>query len=334
MSVNALETVCWKRAPELVFRLMDKKSLVADDQKRIEAFVSEKLPDKVRRKFRARSDSEYQEKHLLAGAEELLDEYFQKFFESHWEQINEVLDHVCRKANLDVHDTEDLKQTILHDLLNNRCLRLRRFKGDRITNSYLRRIMANLVTDYIRKEKSKRIYASKTAQTLGEKAVALELLMTKGESLNYAIEALQTAEKNRGEPVTSEKVWRRLAAEVKPKRRKTLVSIDSLHNLANQQTLNQEDQVFVEDLKDRKKQLMQILKNEISTLNEQERMAISMLYSENLSITEIAARLEVTTYSINRILKGVYEEIRQSLQKQGFNNEDVRSILEYGASVD
>lgn len=228
-----------------------------------------------------------------------------------------------RRQQMSNEDTDDFSSWVLLKLLENDYGILRQFRGESSLKTYLTVVIAMLYREY-RVISWGRWRPSASARKAGRAAVLLETMVYRdGYNRDQAILTLMAS------GITT--LGRRQLStmfESLPRRtpRRVFYPLDAI--AASSGSANAEDLVLVQESLKEQCAAAASLNLAMENLPRMERKIIRMRFLEELSVADIARRLQLPQKSLYRRLERTLASMRKYLEKSGLSVAEVRSLLD------
>jgi RNA polymerase sigma factor for flagellar operon FliA len=245
---------------------------------------------------------------------------YQRLLIDHLDLINRIARTTGRRRHLSATEQEEFESRVRYRLVENEYAILRKFQGRSSLWTYLAAVIDRMSFDYC-DEIWGRWRPTRTAERLGDTAVALERLVSHGHPLDEAMEILRSG--NGGAPSHAElhRIWEQLPA----RQSKDQVEEQAADELAAPDT-SDANVVHQQRQRDLGK-LQGALSAAFGTIAEQDRVLIALRFDQDLSITEIARIMGSSVPTLHRRLAAAVSHLRVALAGAGFKADDVADLI-------
>lgn len=249
---------------------------------------------------------------------------FEKVFLTHLATIEAIIRCICRRHRMSVEDGQDFGSEVKLRLIDNDYHILRAWEGREGASieTFLTTVIMRMRLDFVRKLTGK-YRSSEAAKALGPYAVELEILQVRdGRDFPGAFEQLKPRF-----PEVSEKEAEAIAAQLPPKTPRHKVGEEAVADLPDPGG-NAETHALERERAARKKRVLALLDEARDQLAEEDRLIVKLLVDEGWKIVKIARHLNRDAKPLYRRIQRIWDELRDTLERNGFRREDLRDAFE------
>lgn len=249
-----------------------------------------------------------------------LDDPPEKIFLDHLPLIEKAARHACARVHLQPQEVEDFVSCVRLKLIDNDYEVIKKFEGKSKIGTYLVTCVGNYFKDHLNHLWGKWRPSAK-AKELGRVAIDLERLLVRDDlTLHEACEILITNHKVE----RSRQELENLAAQLPTRTQR--------QHPEGEETLHQqeapgeqpEERLLEEEREERRQRAIEALARARETLSPEDRLILRLRNDEGLSVATIARRLGLEQKPLYRRLEKIYKTLRELLDGEGFDPEDVR----------
>jgi len=245
---------------------------------------------------------------------------YQRLLIDHLDLINRIARTTGRRRRLPASELEEFASEVRSRLTDGDYAVLRKFQGRSSLWTYLAVVIERMSLDYC-DEKWGRWRPTRTAERLGETAVALERLLDGGHPLDEAIEIIRS--RNGGAPSHAElhRIWEQLPSRP--------LKTEADERAADELPAPDTSDANV-DLHERQRDLDRLqsaLTDAFAQIAAQDRVLIALRFDQDLSIAEIARVMGSSVPTLHRRLAAAISHLRLALARAGFNAGDVADLV-------
>ena len=248
-----------------------------------------------------------------------------QLFEQSLDEINRIVAFVCRRNHLAPQDCDDFRQHVHLKLLENDCSVLAKFEGRSSFSTYLTTVIQRLYSQY-RVQMWGKWRPSAEAKRLGDKAIAIERMMTRDEhSLKETINILTTHAAPSFTRAEIEAIYLRLPSR---QPRPVLVTDSALPEVPDPG--GADDEVMRQYREHAGRAMAAVMDPVIERMDAEDRVIMIMRFCDSAKVPEIAATLHLDAKKLYKRIDGLKSDLRKALLDAGFNRNDVAELLEHG----
>jgi RNA polymerase sigma factor for flagellar operon FliA len=242
--------------------------------------------------------------------------------------IEAIIAQLARRYRLSREEKDDFTSVAHLKLIDSDYRLLRMYLKKSSISTYLTVVIRRIFQDY-----QVRLWGkwrpSVEAKQLGQVAVELERLITlDGLSENEAI-ALISVKQSRATDRLDEIKLREIVAKLPRRQRRRIVGEDVLLNMpADDRT---DASVERADAAERSWRISVALEDLLSTLSAEDRLLLSMRFTDNMSLSHIARTLNLDQKPLYRRIDRIGRHLRRELEERGFSPSDAATLLVEGA---
>jgi len=245
----------------------------------------------------------------------------EEFYLRNLELIDEISKHAAQRRHFSREEREDFVSTVRVKLLDENYRIIRQFQGKCTFRTYLTTVISHLMLDYQNHHWGK-WRPSAEALRLGHAAVRLDVLLHREElTLDVACQILRT---NEGIEL-SQKELIELAARLPPHNPpRRMQSEDEIADRTAEGEAPDERVLGLEAAK-RKQQILEILRQALALLPEQDRLIVKM--RGEFPVVQIAKILKLEQKPLYRRIEKILRTLRAELERHGICAEEIAEIL-------
>ena len=229
----------------------------------------------------------------------------------HLDVVSSAAFALCRRSGVDSDDAEDFVADVRLKLCEDDFAVIRKFGGRSSLPTYLRVVIGNLFRDY-RISKWGKWRPSAQARRLGDKAMHLERLVSRD---GYSFDAACLVLEQRDGQVSPRAELRRLLLQLparSPRRQETDAGLDTVP------ALHQADTPMLEvERDDQQSAAEQALRRVLERLPAEDRLIVSLLYFEGISVADVARGLSLEQKPLYLRIQKLLRAMARSLEAEG-----------------
>jgi RNA polymerase sigma factor (sigma-70 family) len=247
---------------------------------------------------------------------------YRELYESHLDQVEEIINFVCRRNGLQPDQAEDFRGEIHVKLISEDYAVFRKFQQKSSLRTYLSMVIQHAFQDFRNKIWGKWRPSTK-ARKLGETAIRLEMLTHRdGYTLTEAVQVLLT-----NEGVTEdETALHGLFAQLPNRERRMLLNGETLETLQEDRSL-QDTSLVKEEAENRKQSVEAVLSKALGVLEPEDHFIVTMHFFQGITVPNIARTLQVEQKPLYRRIHKILERLGEVMRQEGIMKEDVSEML-------
>lgn len=243
--------------------------------------------------------------------------------ERHYELIRRTVSGIGYRNGFDSAEADELLSWSVAQLVDKDYAIIRKFDGRGSFHGYLSVVLSRLAIDF-RNEQWGRWRVSAAARRLGSTAARLERLVYRdGRSLNEAIQTLRSE----GIP-EDEASLRRLFAQIPARTQTRTVGLEAAGEMAG--ASNAESVFWAAERGIAQADSEAALSEVLRGLDPEDRIIITLLFWDRLSVAEVARRLRLEQKPLYRRIESIQTRIRRELEHRGIDRERILVIVNEG----
>lgn len=246
-------------------------------------------------------------------------------FLQHLKTIERIAAFISRRNHLSRDEASEFAQEVKVRLLDDNYAVIRKYEGRSQFSTYLTTVIQRLFHQW-RVEQWGKWRPSAEAKRLGDKAIAVERLLTR-DNMTYSevVQILTTAEQG----FTAEEIERMYLRLPLRHPRPVLVSGEVSPDAVAAES-ESDDRIEAEEREQLARQAAGCLDRLFERMEAEDRLILQMRFWEARKVPDIAQRLQLDQKKLYKRLDKLYASLRQALEAEGVRKKDVDSLLTKG----
>jgi RNA polymerase sigma factor for flagellar operon FliA len=250
------------------------------------------------------------------------------YFLAHLRQIEQIIAFVCRRNHVDAQDAEEFASHTKLKLIDGNYAILRKFEGRSLFTTYLTTVIQRLFFQY-RVQLWGKWRPSAEAKRLGDKAVALERLMTRdGYSFTEAVDLLTSTPDSPFTAHELEVIYVRLPPRMP---RPMLVSdADAPDVAAGGDGADASNDLMSAERECTARKAAAALDACIAGLDAEDQIILRMRFANSMRVPDIARILNLDMKKLYKRIEKLLIRLRIALEKAGIARADIEDLFAHG----
>jgi RNA polymerase sigma factor for flagellar operon FliA len=250
----------------------------------------------------------------------------EQYFLAHLRQIEQIIAFVCRRNHVDAQDAEEFAAHTKLKLIEGNYAILRKFEGRSLFTTYLTTVIQRLFFQY-RVQLWGKWRPSAEAKRLGDKAIALERLMTRDScSFNEAVDILTSTPDSPFTANELEVIYLRLPARMP---RPVLVSDADAPDVAAE-GVDASNGLMSAERECTARRAAAALDACIAGLDAEEQIILRMRFANSMRVPDIARILSLDMKKLYKRIEKLLIRLKMALEKAGIARADIDDLLAHG----